>query len=74
MDIATVSKSDVAATVRRLRADRGWGQEQLAAQAKVSPRTISYLESGARRPRVLTLARLAKALDVPLSTLLGEEE
>jgi transcriptional regulator with XRE-family HTH domain len=54
----------------RLREQRGMSQEDLAHAAKLSVKTISRLEKGGGHPgRPTTLARIAKALDVPLSDI-----
>jgi putative transcriptional regulator len=54
--------------LKELRAGKNLSQAELARQAKVSQRTISYLETGDRAPSARVLFRLAKALDVPLDT------
>lgn len=60
--------------VRRLREARGWAQAELARRANLGQAHISLLESGARRnPTADTLQRLAKALGVPIETLLAPE-
>ena len=39
-------------------------QEELAAEADVSALTVGYIEQGRQWPRIYTMQRLAKALDV----------
>lgn len=61
---------------QRLRAARdasGLSQERLAARAGVSRETVRRLEHSANEGRVTTILKLAKALDVPVAALLGEE-
>lgn len=62
---------------RRLRAERGrqgLSMRELTAKSGVPPTAISEIERGVRkRPRVTTLAKLAKALDIPVEDLLEEE-
>jgi transcriptional regulator with XRE-family HTH domain len=46
-------------------------QEELGARANLHRTAIGLLEKGARVPRVDTLIKLATALDIPPSDLLG---
>jgi transcriptional regulator with XRE-family HTH domain len=67
-------------SVKRLRGERGWTQEELAKRSKVSRPLIVMLEPPAqpgrrkkvRRTKVsqMTLVRLAVALGVPVTELL----
>jgi transcriptional regulator with XRE-family HTH domain len=59
-----------AANLRRRRKELGLSQEQLGARANIQMADISRYESGSRDPRITTIARLAQALDVPMSDLL----
>lgn len=57
----------------RWRVDRQWNQERLAQEAGVSRTTLCRLELGQiARPHAATLERIAKALEHPVSELLGE--
>ncbi len=58
-----------AANVKALRARQEMTQEQLARAAGLSRDTISKIENRLREPKVETIARLAKGLDVPLELL-----
>lgn len=59
--------------IRELRKARGWTQEELAARAGMTQGVITNLERGARdNPTQETLDKLAGALGVPVSELLGE--
>lgn len=66
--------------LRELRLERGLTQLQLSALAGITPTTVSRLEIDYRqgtRPgdvSVGTLEKLARALDVPVSVLLSEDE
>jgi len=62
----------VGMTVKRLRAERGWTQEELAQRAKVARVSIARLETApkSRRPALRTIERLARALGVPVGELL----
>ncbi len=59
-----------AANLRRLRADAGLTQEELAFRAAIHRTQVSLLEGGGRMPRVLTLVRLAGALGTTPDDLL----
>ena len=52
--------------LRSWRRERGLSQFQLALVAEVSPRHLSFLETGRSRPSREMVFRLAEALDVPL--------
>jgi XRE family transcriptional regulator, regulator of sulfur utilization len=64
----------LAAQVRAHRAERGLSLDALASASGVSRSMISDIERGAKAPTVLVLARLATALDVTVSRLLGESQ
>lgn len=64
----------VAGNVRALRVDRGFSQDALAAQAGVSRRMISGIESGEANVSLSTLDRLAQALGVSFSRLVRPPE
>ena len=54
-----------------LRQRRGLTQAALARKINGHVMTISRLERGANTPSIRLLQRLAKALDVPITALLG---
>jgi transcriptional regulator with XRE-family HTH domain len=59
--------------VGRLRRAQGLTQVELAKKARVSQPCLSQLEAGtrgAKRPGIVILQRLAKALGVPVTALL----
>lgn len=58
--------------VRAARRERGIALGALAAKAGVGKGSLSEIENGGRNPTLSTLYALARALDVPLSTLLAE--
>jgi transcriptional regulator with XRE-family HTH domain len=61
--------------LRRIRRERGLTQEQLAESAQLSKDLIQKLEQGRRTSaRVTSLMRLANALDVDLSALVGKRD
>jgi transcriptional regulator with XRE-family HTH domain len=63
----------LASNVYRLRKDRGLTQEQLAEAVGVRQPRIAEVERGDANPRLLTLARLAFALGVPVAALLDPD-
>jgi transcriptional regulator with XRE-family HTH domain len=52
------------------RKQRGMSQETLAVEAGVSPSCIQHLEHARSTPTLITLLKLAEALDVDLADLL----
>ena len=57
--------------LKRIRAQRGLSQEQLADKAGVSRQYLSRLEIGRRDPSVSTMVTPAKALKVKVAELVG---
>jgi transcriptional regulator with XRE-family HTH domain len=55
--------------VRRRREARKLTQEALAERAGLDPTYISGIERGVRNPSILSIGRLAKALDTSVSAL-----
>ena len=60
-----------AETLRRLRKKRGLSQVQLGRQMFVNNSTIAKWETGARLPDAAMITRLARVLEVDVSTLLS---
>jgi transcriptional regulator with XRE-family HTH domain len=61
-----------AANLRRCRRNKGLSQQRLAFICKLHRTEISLLERGDRNPRLSTIIRLARALDVPPAELLED--
>lgn len=59
-------------SLRRLRTERGWSQEELANAAGITLNYVGNLERGEQGPSLHVLVRLARALDVDMCTLLGD--
>lgn len=57
--------------IRRIREAKGLSQEELAFRAGLHRTYVSGVERGVRNPTVVILARLARALDAPLSDLVA---
>jgi transcriptional regulator with XRE-family HTH domain len=62
----------VGANVRRLRLKAGMSQNELAEAAGVEQGSISAIEVGLRGPSMLMVMAIAKALDVPPTSLFRE--
>jgi transcriptional regulator with XRE-family HTH domain len=62
--------SRFSANLRRLRADSGYSQEEVAFRAALHRTQISLMEAGSRLPRMVTLVKLAGALGVTPNDLL----
>lgn len=58
--------------VRKLRQQRGITQEKLAFEAEIDLTYVGGIERGKRNPSLLVMARIAKALSVPLTKLLQD--
>lgn len=56
-------------SVAQLRLQKGWSQADLARRAETSQPYIARLERGLVDPQISTVRKLARALDVPVSTL-----
>ena len=61
-------------TVRQLREQQGWSQEALAERADLNRSYVGELERGKAIPSLLTLKKLAQALDLSLSALISHTE
>lgn len=64
----------VSERIRAVRESKGWNARELAKRTGLSPALISRLESKHRQPRTDTLQKIAAALEVTVSFLLGEED
>jgi transcriptional regulator with XRE-family HTH domain len=64
----------VAAELRGRREAAGLSKNEVAARAGLAVSFVSYLESGARKPTVETLARLADVYQTTASELLVQSE
>lgn len=63
-----------ATVLRKRRSIAGLSQEELAARAGVSMRFVSTLEGAKYKPTILTMQKLATALEIPLSEMIREAE
>ncbi len=60
---------DFAIRVRELRNERGVSQEKLAEQAGIHRTYLGGIELGLRNPSLRNIARIARALEVPIREL-----
>ena len=58
--------------LREIRTRRLLTQEELAKKAEISPSTVANIETDNREPHFRTIRKLAKALDIDPTELLGE--
>jgi transcriptional regulator with XRE-family HTH domain len=65
------AEEQFARNLRRLRLAAGLSQEQLARRTGIHPTEVSRLERAAREPRLRTLLRLAKGLDISIDKLVS---
>jgi XRE family transcriptional regulator, regulator of sulfur utilization len=63
----------VADNLRAIRSARGFTLDELATRCGVSRGTLSQIETCRTNPTLAVLWKIASGLDVPFSTLLGEE-
>lgn len=59
--------------IRALRVAQGWSLDELATRARLSPSSLSRIETGQRRLALDQLVALARALDTPLDQLVETE-
>ena len=64
----------VAATLRRLRQERGLSQEVLSGLAGMARTHLTMMENGEMQPSLRTLWRIAAALDMKPSELVAQIE
>jgi transcriptional regulator with XRE-family HTH domain len=65
------AQDTVGTRIRRLRRARGWTQGKLAEGAGLSVEGLSRIERGSRTPRIDTVGRIARALQVEVTDLAG---
>jgi DNA-binding XRE family transcriptional regulator len=58
--------------LRQVRTERGLSQDVLARRTDLHTTAIARFERGAREPRLTTILRLARGLEVPPSALMDE--
>lgn len=68
-DVVT-DDAPIAHRIRRLRKQRGWRPERLAAEVEVTLRTVERWEGGHERPSATNAIKLARVLDEPVERFL----
>jgi transcriptional regulator with XRE-family HTH domain len=74
MDVEHDTAQTLARAVRRKRMARAWTIDHLASRAGVSKGAVVAVENGGANPSLSTITRLADALAVPITELLGGDE
>jgi len=59
----------LARNLRRLRLERGWSQDELAAEAETRQALVSAIEIGTANPTLASLEKLASTLGVSIADL-----
>jgi transcriptional regulator with XRE-family HTH domain len=57
------------ARIKKAREARGWSQRELDRQAKITLGHVAAIETRGVRPRIDTLVKIAKALDLGIEAL-----
>ncbi len=57
------------AHIAKVRRSKGYSQDRIYLEAGLSRGTMSKIESGSVNPQILTLAKVAKTIGVPLRRL-----
>jgi transcriptional regulator with XRE-family HTH domain len=60
--------------LRQLREERGWSQEHLAERANLNRSYLGEVERGRAIPSIITVSKLATALEIQLSSLIARCE
>ena len=55
--------------IRELRTERHMSQEELSFKAGISPAHLGQIERALKNPTIDTIAKIAAALDIPVTTL-----
>ena len=65
---------DVVGQLKALRKAQALSHEKVAARALLNRSTISVIETGKRQPTLLTLLKIAQALESDLGSLIAKAE
>lgn len=68
------SSMSIGEKIKHLRKSMGFSQGELARQSGLAQSSISYIESGGKKPNIETITILAKTLDLPVSYLLDNQQ
>ncbi len=64
-----IARGRLAKRIRQLRLERGWSQEQLAAEANMHKNYLGGIERAERNPSLRHIAKIADALGVTILDL-----
>ena len=73
MENKTDKYTKIGQFIKRMREEKNMTQEELASKIGVKAASLSLYESGDRNPDLYKLELIAKALDVPVATILDVE-
>lgn len=62
------------AAIRRARLERGLSQEELAHRSAVDRSYMSSIERGGQNPGIVSVARIARAMEMTMTELMAEAE
>jgi transcriptional regulator with XRE-family HTH domain len=62
------------AAIRRCRLAKGVSQEELAHRSNIDRSYMSSIERGGQNPGVLSIVRIAQAIDLTMTELMAEAE
>lgn len=67
-------KMDTGELIKDIRVRSGMTQAELAERLGVTPQAISQYERGVKKPKIETVSRIARALDVPATVLFPDSD
>ncbi len=68
------SSMTIGEKIKHIRESMGLSQGKLAKLSGLAQSSISYIESGGKKPNIETISTLAEALDTPISFLLDNQQ
>lgn len=60
---------NIGAAIKELRKEKDISQKELSSLTKISPTSLSLIETGAKQPSNRNLAKIAKALNTSISSI-----
>lgn len=73
MDFPKSFNENFSENLKKIRKEKGLSQKEVARRLGVSQPSYAQYERGVRSPKVETIERIADALEVPLTELLGDK-
>jgi len=65
---------NIALAIKQLRMEAHLSQKQFAEKCKIGKTYLSEVESGARVPKITSIDKIAKGLDIPVSEIMKKAE